>query len=64
MSPNTKPDELFKVPPHSMEAEQSVLGGLMLSNEVFDDVSGIVNESDFYTKQHQAIFLAIVSLSR
>ena len=57
-------DELFKVPPHSIEAEQSVIGGLMLSNEVFDDVTIIVNQNDFYTKQHQAIFGAITELSR
>ncbi len=61
----TKPaDELFKVPPHSLEAEQSVLGGLMLSNDVMDDVTGIVNAMDFYTKQHKVIFDAIVDLSR
>ncbi|GKT12922.1 MAG: replicative DNA helicase [Thiomicrorhabdus sp.] len=57
-------EELFKVPPHSIEAEQSVIGGLMLSNEVFDDVTVIINERDFYTKQHQAIFGAIFELSR
>ncbi|WP_029407538.1 replicative DNA helicase [Thiomicrorhabdus sp. Milos-T2] len=57
-------DELFKVPPHSIEAEQSVLGGLMLSNDVLDDVVVIVNDGDFYTKQHQVIFEAIFELSR
>lgn len=59
-----KSEELFKVPPHSIEAEQSVLGGLMLSNGVYDDVSAVVNENDFYTKQHQAIFAALTALSR
>ncbi len=57
-------DELFKIPPHSLEAEQSVIGGLMLANEVLDDVMGIVNQKDFYTKQHQAIFSVITDLSR
>lgn len=57
-------EELFKVPPHSIEAEQSVLGGLMLSNDVFDDVIAVVNHTDFYTKQHQAIFSALTELSR
>ncbi|MDX1352244.1 MAG: DnaB-like helicase N-terminal domain-containing protein, partial [Thiomicrorhabdus sp.] len=57
-------EELFKVPPHSIEAEQSVLGGLMLSDDVLDDVSVIVNASDFYTKQHQVIFDAIFELNR
>ncbi len=64
LSHTTQSDELFKVPPHSLEAEQSVLGGLMLANEVFDDVMAIVNQNDFYTKQHQAIFSVISELSR
>lgn len=58
------PEELLKVPPHSLEAEQSVLGGLMLSNDVLDDVIVIVNTDDFYTKQHKVIFDSIVTLSR
>ncbi len=57
-------EELFKIPPHSLEAEQSVLGGLMLSNDAFDDVMAILNQSDFYTKQHQVIFSVICELSR
>lgn len=57
-------ESLFKVPPHSIDAEQSVLGGLMLSNAVFDDLSAIVNETDFYTQQHKAIFSSINELSR
>jgi replicative DNA helicase len=59
-----KAEELFKVPPHSIDAEQSVLGGLMLDDEVLDDVSGVVNDSDFYTKQHQVLFDTIYELSR
>lgn len=64
--PNQTPsaENLFKVPPHSIDAEQSVLGGLMLSNEVFDDVMVIVNDGDFYTQQHKAIFTTIFELSR
>lgn len=54
----------FKVPPHSIDSEQSVLGGLMLSNASFEDVSVVLNQFDFYTKQHQAIYNAIVELSR
>lgn len=63
-NPATNVDEMFKVPPHSLEAEQSVLGGLMLSDDVLDDVVVIVNIEDFYTKQHQVIFEAIINLSR
>ncbi|MBO1927975.1 replicative DNA helicase [Thiomicrorhabdus sp. 6S2-11] len=57
-------DNPFKVPPHSIDGEQSVLAGLMLSNETLDDVMTIVNSGDFYTKQHQAIYDAIIDLSR
>ncbi|QCU90118.1 replicative DNA helicase [Thiomicrorhabdus sediminis] len=63
-NPATNVDEMFKVPPHSLEAEQSVLGGLMLSDDVLDDVVVVVNVEDFYTKQHQVIFEAIINLSR
>ncbi|MDP2560651.1 replicative DNA helicase [Psychrobium sp. 1_MG-2023] len=54
-----KPDtqvEALKVPPHSLEAEQSVLGGLMLDNESWDRVSELVVADDFYRKDHRIIF--------
>ena len=57
-------EDLFKTPPHSIDAEQSVLGGLMLSNEKLEDVAVILNEFDFYTKQHQVIFSAIIDLNQ
>ncbi|WP_139374803.1 DnaB-like helicase C-terminal domain-containing protein, partial [Salmonella enterica] len=46
----------IKVPPHSIEAEQSVLGGLMLDNERWDDVAERVVAEDFYTRPHRHIF--------
>ncbi|SET53653.1 primary replicative DNA helicase [Kosakonia radicincitans] len=46
----------MKVPPHSIEAEQSVLGGLMLDNERWDDVAERVVAEDFYTRPHRHIF--------
>ncbi|MDY0136644.1 MAG: replicative DNA helicase [Thiomicrospira sp.] len=58
------PPSPFKVPPHSIDSEQSVLGGLMLSNSAYEDVSAIINHLDFYTQQHQAIFNAISQLNR
>ena len=39
--------EGLKVPPHSLEAEQSVIGGLMLDNRAWDEVADIINEKDF-----------------
>lgn len=46
----------IKVPPHSMEAEQSVLGGLMLDNNAWDNVSEAVVESQFYRYEHRLIY--------
>lgn len=48
--------EALKVPPHSLEAEQSVLGGLMLDNEAWDRVAERVVARDFYRRAHQLVF--------
>lgn len=48
--------EGLKLPPHSLEAEQSVLGGLMLDNERWDNVSERVVAEDFYSRPHRLIF--------
>ncbi|MCG8312753.1 MAG: replicative DNA helicase [Pseudomonadales bacterium] len=52
-----------KVPPHSLEAEQAVIGGLMLDNNGFDDVSEIVSDVDFYRRDHRLIYNAMFQLS-
>jgi replicative DNA helicase len=52
----------LRVPPHSIEAEQSVLGGLLLDNSAWDRASDLLHESDFYRYEHQAIFSAIQAL--
>ena len=49
--------------PHSIEAEQAVLGGLMIKNEAFESISDVLVEKDFYKKDHQLIFSAMISLS-
>jgi replicative DNA helicase len=49
----------LRVPPHSMEAEQSVLGGLLLDNSAWDRAGDLLVESDFYSFQHRLIFGAI-----
>ncbi len=56
--------ENLKVPPHSIEAEQAVLGGLMLDNEAWDTVTERLTEGDFYRKDHRLIFRSIESLVR
>jgi len=55
--------EDLKVPPHSIEAEQAVLGGLMLDNNAWDQVADRVSERDFYRHDHRQIFRAIGNLA-
>ena len=61
-APNLAIVESPKVPPHSMEAEQSVLGGLMLSASAWDQVADKITEADFYREDHRLIFRAIHDL--
>ena len=55
--------ESLKVPPNSIQAEQAVLGGLMLDNVGWDKVAENVTEEDFYRKEHRYIFRAISQLA-
>ena len=55
--------EDLKTPPHSLEAEQSVIGGLMLDNRAWDEIADIVNEQDFYRHDHALILRAINALA-
>ena len=52
----------FKELPNNIEAEQSVLGSILLSNEIFDDVNTIISSTNFYDPMHQKIFAAIEKL--
>ena len=56
MSLNPGPNEPL---PFSVEAERAVLGGIMLKNDVWDLVSGVVLEEDFYKDEHKLIFKTI-----
>jgi replicative DNA helicase len=53
----------LKVAPHSIEAEQSLLGCLMLANEAWDRVVDLVSEDDFYRQEHRLIFAAMHQLA-
>jgi len=55
--------ERLRIPPQSVEAEQAVLGGLMLSPEAYDRVADALVETDFYRRDHQLIFRAIRELA-
>ncbi|QDX82701.1 replicative DNA helicase [Denitratisoma sp. DHT3] len=46
----------LKLPPHSIEAEQSLIGGLLLDNSAWDRIGDVVNEADFYRDDHRRIF--------
>jgi replicative DNA helicase len=54
--------EKLKVPPHSIEAEQSVLGSMLIAPDSWDKVAEVVVETDFYNRSHQIIFRAILRL--
>ncbi|MDH5184427.1 MAG: replicative DNA helicase [Gammaproteobacteria bacterium] len=54
--------EALKVPPHSIEAEQSVLGGLMLDNATWDQIADLLIEEDFYRRDHRLIYRAVSEL--
>ena len=54
--------EALKLPPYSIEAEQSVLGGLLLDNNAFDRISDFLVEGDFYRADHRQIFHHIALL--
>ena len=53
---------MLRIPPHSIEAESSVLGSLLLSNDAFDHVVDLLATSDFYRYEHQLVFGAISAL--
>ncbi len=52
----------LRLPPHSVEAEQAVLGGLMLDASAWDGVADLIQSQDFYRRDHQLIFEAIAGL--
>lgn len=62
-SPDQKTEQV-SIPPHSTEAEQAVLGGIMLSNQHWDCIAERVIAEDFYTFAHKAIFQTMEELMR
>ena len=55
-------EQRLKVPPNSIEAEQSLIGGLMLNAQAWDKVADVVVADDFYRKDHRLIYQAIARL--
>ncbi len=65
LMPERKPApsvESLRVPPHSIEAEQAVLGGIMLQPEAWDRIADVLTPEDFYRRDHRLIFNAIGKL--
>jgi replicative DNA helicase len=60
--PDDLPVDSLKLPPHSLEAEQSVLGGLMLDNDAADRIGDVVSGDDFYSDAHRIVFRQITQL--
>ncbi len=52
----------FKELPNNIEAEQAVLGSILLTNEIFDEINTIISNNNFYDPMHQKIFAAIENL--
>jgi len=58
----TPEEDLLRLPPQAIEAEQSILGSMMLDNRVIDEISSELEVRDFYRNDHQTIFNEIVRL--
>lgn len=54
----------IKLPPHSVEAEQSVLGGLLIDNSAMDAVSEVLVDADFYRSEHRRLFALMQELTK
>src|SRR6202162_4585914 len=61
-APSDPQFDALRVPPHSIESEQSVLGGLLLDNAAWDRIADFVHADDFYRYDHRIIFQHIVRL--
>jgi replicative DNA helicase len=55
--------DALKLPPHSLEAEQSILGGLLLDNDAADRIGDLVSEDDFYSDAHRVIYRHVLALA-
>lgn len=57
-------NDTLKVPPHFIDAERSILGGVMLDHESWEKVAGRVVEEDFYRQEHRILFSVLKELAR
>jgi replicative DNA helicase len=52
----------YKVPPHNLEAEQAVLGGILINADAFNQVADVISDDDFYREAHALIFRGMLTL--
>ena len=62
MSPDKKKEVTARIPPQNLDAEKSVLGAVLIDEEILPDVTELVKPADFYEKPHELIFAAMVHL--
>ena len=60
---NTPEEDVLRLPPQAIEAEQSILGSMMLDNRVIDDITSEIEMRDFYRSDHQTIYDEIIKLN-
>ncbi|MCP5149535.1 MAG: replicative DNA helicase [Ectothiorhodospiraceae bacterium] len=61
-NPQAESPARLKLPPHSVEAEQAVLGGLLIEATAWDRVADVLSEDDFYRREHRLVFRAVKEL--
>ena len=57
-----QPQSFLRQVPYSLEAEQAVLGAIIIDSERFDDITGVITSEDFYVERHRQIFSAVQSM--
>ncbi|MDL2307332.1 replicative DNA helicase [Desulfovibrio sp. OttesenSCG-928-C06] len=62
MKEQAEADLVRNVPPHSVDAEQAVLGGILLNPDALDEILSLINAEDFYIPAHRLIYTACISL--
>ena len=60
--PSKSGDRAIRIPPHSVEAEQAVLGGVLIDNDAWDRIAGILTSAHFYRNDHRTVFEAVSGL--
>ena len=59
---NDNPVSILKTPPHSLEAEQMILGAILLDEDAYDHVAGVIHSGHYYRKEHQLIYQHVIKL--